>query len=352
MAFSFKVFAQTGVNTTAPTATLEVNAKNATGSTTNVDGLLIPRVDRQRAQSMTAIPTSTLIYINSITTGTATGITTNVDAIGYYYYDGTFWTKLSFNANIYNTDGTLGANRTVTQGANKLAFTANALNAFSVNGTNFSIDASNKRVGIGTAAPSNVLHVVATGTNDPIRIENLQTGALQGKEISVDNTGVLKMLPGKLIVSGAINTFTTLGASNVEVQLPLANVLQNTTGGTLTGNVFTVPVTGVYEVDFSADILFTSDMAAGASGLVGYYMYDVTTNARLGDKSNGTICAYSQIGLTSGGSPVGTYRLSCGTKFFVNLTANQRIEFRAKPLGATANIVQARVSFLSIQQIN
>ena len=45
---------------------------------------------------------------------------------------------------IYSTDDNLAGNRIVIQGANTLSFTANPVNAFSVDGTTFSIDASNK----------------------------------------------------------------------------------------------------------------------------------------------------------------------------------------------------------------
>lgn len=152
------VSAQVGVNTPAPTSTMDIIAKNATGTTTNVDGLLVPRVDRQRAQSMTGIPTSTMIYINSVATGTQTGTAVNIDAVGYYFYNGTVWAKLTPSAttdtSIYSGDGTLAGNRIVTQGANKLAFTGTVTNAFSVDGTTFSVDASNNRVGIGTATPN------------------------------------------------------------------------------------------------------------------------------------------------------------------------------------------------------
>lgn len=94
-----------GINTT-PTSTLDVVAINPTGVTTNVDGLTIPRVDRQRAQSMTAanIPTSTLIYVNSIVTGTATSTTINVTAIGFYYWDGTVWQAIKTNPNTTKTN--------------------------------------------------------------------------------------------------------------------------------------------------------------------------------------------------------------------------------------------------------
>ncbi|MDH5032107.1 MULTISPECIES: hypothetical protein [Chryseobacterium] len=158
------VKSQVGINTTTPTATLDVTAKNSTGTGTTVEGLLIPRVDRQKAQSMTGVPVSTLIYVNSIATGTATGTALNIDTVGYYYYNGTIWTKLhnptnSTAANLYNTDGTLTANRTVTQGANTLAFTGTQTNAFSVDGSTLSIDAANDRVGLGTITPDTKLTI-------------------------------------------------------------------------------------------------------------------------------------------------------------------------------------------------
>ncbi|WP_079240844.1 beta strand repeat-containing protein [Chryseobacterium indologenes] len=155
-----KVHSQVGINTTSPAATLDITAKNATGTSTSVDGVLITRLDRQRAQSMTGVPASTLIYVNSVATGSQTGTAVNIDTVGYYYYNGSAWVKLhnptnSATGNIYNTDGTLTGNRTVSQGSNTLAFTGTQPNAFSVNGSTFSVDAANSRVGVGTVSPAN-----------------------------------------------------------------------------------------------------------------------------------------------------------------------------------------------------
>lgn len=159
-------FAQVGVNTTTPAATLDIVSKNTTGTSTNVDGLLIPRVDRQRAQSMTGVTTSTMIYVNNIATGSAAGTAINVDAVGYYYFNGTVWVKLNSsaasNVNIYNADGTLTGNRIVTQGANTLTFNASSVNAFSIDGETFSVDAANNRVGINNDTPQRDLHIGST----------------------------------------------------------------------------------------------------------------------------------------------------------------------------------------------
>ncbi|SEW01333.1 hypothetical protein SAMN05421841_0619 [Chryseobacterium wanjuense] len=156
--------AQVGINTPTPSSTLDITAKNSTGTSKNVDGLLVPRVDRERAQSMSSIPVSTLIFVDSVVRGTQTGNAVNVDTVGYYYFDGNVWVKLNAGSsgssvNIYNSDGTVLTNRTVTQNDKTLTFTGTATNAFSVDGKTFSVDAANDRVGIGTMAPVAKLHV-------------------------------------------------------------------------------------------------------------------------------------------------------------------------------------------------
>jgi hypothetical protein len=165
MIFSSLAFSQVGINTPNPSSTLDITAKNEAGTSANVDGLLIPRVDRQRAQSMTGVPISTLIYVADVTTGTATGTAANIDVAGYYHFDGTTWNKLNSvltDTNIYNTNGTLTSNRTVTQGANSLAFAGTTTNAFSVDGNTLSVDAANDRIGVGTVNPLAKLDIVGT----------------------------------------------------------------------------------------------------------------------------------------------------------------------------------------------
>lgn len=123
---TFYSYSQVGVGTTTPNATLDILATNPTGASTTVDGILIPRVDRQRAQSMAATPTSTMIYVNSIGTGTATGIAVNITSIGFYFYDGTFWQRIAAGAStdwaINGNSGTNGGNIT-TAGTNFIGTT-------------------------------------------------------------------------------------------------------------------------------------------------------------------------------------------------------------------------------------
>jgi hypothetical protein len=97
--FSYTLFSQVGISTPNPAATLDIVATNPTGTNTEVDGLLMPRIDRQRALSMAATPTSTLIYVNSTATGTATGTAINITSVGFYFFDGTVWQKLTTGIN-------------------------------------------------------------------------------------------------------------------------------------------------------------------------------------------------------------------------------------------------------------
>lgn len=212
-------YAQVGVNTTTPASTLDVTAKNATGTTTNVDGLLAPRVDRLRAQSMTAVPNSTLIYINSIANGTQTGTAINVNAVGYYYFDGTVWAKVysssspSTPINIYTNDGTLGSNRTVTQGTNTLTFTGSAVNAFSIDTSTFSADAANHRVGLGTIAPLNTLHTVSTTSNsNRFNLMDAPAGAVATVLLALRNTSPLAT--GNYSLLGFTNSGAASGGAN------------------------------------------------------------------------------------------------------------------------------------------
>ncbi len=155
---SISGYSQLGINTETPAATIDIAALNSTGTSTKTEGLLIPRIDRQRAQSMSSVPASTLVYINSIATGAQTGSAVNINAIGYYYHNGTAWVRTT--PNIYNNNGSLTEDRIVTLGSKALSFSGGTtLNAFSVNGNTFSVDAQNNRVGIGTTNPTSKLQV-------------------------------------------------------------------------------------------------------------------------------------------------------------------------------------------------
>jgi hypothetical protein len=129
------MFSQVGITTSAPASTLDITATNPTGVATPTvnDGLLVPRVTRERAQSMTAPNNSTMIYVNEVVTGTLTGTASNIATTGFYYFDTTIapapgkWVKITTGANNdWTTTGNSGmiaaTNFIGTTDANPLVF--------------------------------------------------------------------------------------------------------------------------------------------------------------------------------------------------------------------------------------
>jgi hypothetical protein len=237
--FSLTVFAQVGINNNSPKATLDINAKTTDGS--KPEGLLAPRLTGDQIQAGDAMYTAAqkglIIYATSAPASPA-GKTANMTAEGYYFFDGSIWQKIINTASgdatatakgimqlagdlsgtasspaiagnavtsakildgtvanadlatgaggMYKGSGSLSGNTTVAQGSNTLAFTSTATNGFSVDGTTFSVDAANDRVGIGTASPGNMLEISSNSNNTGLK---LPYGAAAGKILTSDAAG-------------------------------------------------------------------------------------------------------------------------------------------------------------------
>ncbi|MQP25538.1 hypothetical protein GFJ94_10725 [Flavobacterium sp. LMO8] len=138
---NISVFSQVGIGTATPQSTLDITALNATGGATNVDGLIIPRVDRRRARNMTPVTTSTLIYVNALNS-TQTGQASNIDVVGFYYFDGSVWQKLTTTGSnndwalTGNSGTTPGTNYVGTSDAQDLRFKTNNTDRLNISNTN------------------------------------------------------------------------------------------------------------------------------------------------------------------------------------------------------------------------
>ncbi|SIT03023.1 hypothetical protein SAMN05421786_104159 [Chryseobacterium ureilyticum] len=220
LALSASAFGQVGVGTTTPAATLHVAGKPTTAS--SADGIIPPIISRTNLMAKTGYAASqkgAILYVDDIsgTAPVAGSPTEFVNGIGYYYFDGGKWIKLGNPVNVYNTDGSLTSNRIVTQGANTLAFNSTAVNGFSVDGTTLSVDGANNRVGLGTAAPTNALHV--TAATNPVKLEGLQADATASNIVMADAAGVLKTIPKTSLASTNIyNTDGSLSANRTVTQ--------------------------------------------------------------------------------------------------------------------------------------
>ncbi|BFO67495.1 hypothetical protein [Chryseobacterium sp. KCF3-3] len=193
--FSIPAYAQVGINNTSPKATLDITAKTTNG--TAPEGLIAPRLTGDQIKAAdaqyTAAQAGTIIYATAAVTASSPK-TVNMTTPGYYVFNGTVWT--SFNGsqqNIYNTDGTLTGNRTVSQGANNLAFTSTATTGtshFTIDGTTLNVDAVNSRVGIGTATPAAKLDVAGTILNNGGGTVNKQGTQLAWNDANLGGAGL------------------------------------------------------------------------------------------------------------------------------------------------------------------
>ena len=178
-------FSQVGVGTTTPASTLDVVATNPTGGATNVDGIIIPRVSRQRALAMTSIPTSTMIYVNDIVSGTATGIASNITIVGFYIFDGTNWVRLGNGSNDnWKTTGNSGTNSTTnyvgTTDATNLKIKTNNADRILIDGTN-----GNVALGPSTISTTSKLEVSSGTTLDGIYGHTDNVGGVLGRGTTI-----------------------------------------------------------------------------------------------------------------------------------------------------------------------
>ena len=121
---AFAQAGKVGVNTSNPEATLDIrpSAANAATTATTNEGVLIPRVSRDRLKSIATanLKESTLVYVDNIS-GTTNPVTSNVTSKGFYYYSTTDskWVKIA-EGTIQEQDLRLvGNNNHITQDAGK-----------------------------------------------------------------------------------------------------------------------------------------------------------------------------------------------------------------------------------------
>ena len=196
-------FAQVGINTDAPKATLDI-VRNLTDPS-KPDGIIAPRISGDSLSSKdilyTAEQTGTIVYVTS---GVAvqTARTINVTAAGYYYFDGTVWINMSSPVSVTADNGLTKTGNNIQLGGTLVKNTEIATAGFNT------IFRGEGNLGIGTDTPAEKLDIAGK-----VRIGSTpELAEIDAKPLFIGGNGVIGTLKDagpKTTYIDAVNVFTT-----------------------------------------------------------------------------------------------------------------------------------------------
>ena len=208
-------YAQVGVGTNDPKATLDVVGKPT--DTNTPDGVIAPRIKRTELIAKNTIyttaQTGAIVYVTDVT-GTADsagGKAVDVTAIGYYYFDGTKWVKFT-QASAVQDLRFVGANNHVTQDA-----------GVGSNGTSAGTGSNNIAIGAGSLnAIATGSNIIAIGQNALSKLTN--PSANDAIAIGVGALGAITTQSGNTAIGSGALTFATSNFNTAVGVSALGNV--------------------------------------------------------------------------------------------------------------------------------
>ncbi|MBB4807704.1 hypothetical protein HNP38_003020 [Chryseobacterium defluvii] len=289
--FSTTAFSQVGINTSSPSATFDVVGKP--DDTSKMDGIIPPRItgEQLRAKTYTAVQTGALVYVTAADPFPA-GQTINVTMPGYYYFNGTQWVSTGGNdsdTNIYNANGTLAGNRTVTFNGNRLDFVS------SNQMTQISSSAGLRQVGLASSSTKNAsINVSAPDNNSngipsngylqiypESQLQLIATNDATGLNLSTSQTTNSAPISFFTNPGNALGVFRMIitGGGNVGIGMSSPSEIFHVSGGNVrlqklplngeTNAIFTMPngaTSPIQNQTFNA----TRTVVADANGVLGY----------------------------------------------------------------------------------
>ncbi len=174
MTASVAAWGQVGINTDSPKSTLDVRAKRnnlgAITDNTQIVGLQAPRLSRAELTALTSAygvdQKGAIIYITDVSQGNTSSPRDNVDAIGYYFFDGSKWQKLGGTSSAAGDTTNDAWINDSTNNIVKLGTKSDGTSARDA-GTDF-VAKDNGNAGIGTASPNSYAMLDVTSSNKGI----------------------------------------------------------------------------------------------------------------------------------------------------------------------------------------
>lgn len=296
LVWSELVWAQSvSINSTGAAA----NSKSILDVTSTTKGVLLPRLTTtQRLQF--DVPVGTLNASHA-------GLTVyDTDFDSYYYWDGAQWQRIpNFNdlaiitssngitkvLNDIQLGGNLSQNTVISQGAYSMDFTSNAIDGFSVDGSTFSVDGLNNRVGIGTTTPYADLSVGSA--NGATIYLTREAGSIAADEIL-----------GSILFDGTAQTSPSTVDASAVIRAYSSNIIGNSNKGGyltfMTKNNFLSSTAAIERMRIQADgSVVLQSLNTGSTKMV-----VASANGTLGTQTIPTALPPSG---TAGGSLSGTY---------------------------------------------
>ncbi|MGV0978979.1 hypothetical protein [Empedobacter falsenii] len=288
--FNTAVFSQVGINTDNPKSTLDISVKNTGGVIDNTQsyGLQAPRLSRA---DLSAIPETNygtdqkgaMIYITDISGGVATGQKINVTAIGYYYFDGSVWVKV--------TDG----NTTNTGASTEPWYQSGSTNQATGNGQNIY---QSGNIGIRSVSPATALDITgAMGTTDDnVSIRSIGTAGSQAGGIGFERSRGTLTAPATVATGDNLGSLTFSGndGTNQNIGARIDGVVN---GAVSTGVVPTdlTFATGTATNAIREKMRITSDGKVGIGTSAPVQTLDVWGILRVQSITNGAAPLYAPI---------------------------------------------------------
>ncbi|MFC0428342.1 beta strand repeat-containing protein [Chryseobacterium scophthalmum] len=276
-------YSQVGIDTETPKATLDVKGKPS--DLTKADGIIAPRLKGSELKSKDALYTAdqkaSLVYVTeALASADTTSKTVNVTSIGYFYFDGNIWQKLTTGSNgAGGNDWSILGNNGTTAGTNFIGTTD--AQDFVVKTNNTEVERTYKAVDA-----SNTIKKIAGGD---LNLNGITIGRGAG---NFESNTVVGNHALEANVSSTFNTVigayslnkTTTGENNVA--LGHSSMISNTTGG---GNVavgtnsFDSNTTGKFNVAIGKNALSNTLNKTGSHNIAigfaaGNRLEDATTN--------------------------------------------------------------------------